>query len=269
MPRAYINGVNLHYEVSGIGSSVVLCHGYTGSHQDWMFQIPVLSQNYQVVTMDHRGHGSSDAPSLDDAYSIPIFANDVYDLLNYLGITKCCLVGHSMGGFIALQLTLEHPDLISSLVLVDTSSGLIDIPGYTELRVRLDEIARKDGMQAAFEYNAQHNPLTQKRFEKYPELREISKRKMCETSVDGYIYAGRAILQWQGVTTRLGEISAPTLVVVGEEDDGFRQPSEVSAKGISNAKLHVVSQATHSPHEERPEVFNELLIGFLAEVEVS
>ena len=92
MPRVHINGVNLHHEVSGAGSSVVLCHGYSGSHQDWMFQIPAFSQTHEVVSMDHRGHGSSDAPSLADAYSIPIFAEDVHLLLNYIGITKCCLI---------------------------------------------------------------------------------------------------------------------------------------------------------------------------------
>lgn len=268
MPRAYINGLNLHYEVSGVGSSVVLCHGYTGSHQSWMLQIPVLSQNYQVVTMDHRGHGSSDAPSSADAYSIPIFASDVHNLLEYLGITKCCLVGHSMGGFTVLQFALDYPDVVSSLVLVDTSSGGFDIPEYAELRARLNEIARSDGMEAAFEYNAQYHPLVQRRFERYPELREISKRRMLETSVDGYIYAGRAISQWQGVTARLGEISVPTLVVVGEEDVAFRQPSEVVAKGMPNTRLHVVPQATHTPQEETPEALNALLIRFLAEVDV-
>ena len=52
MPKAHINGVDLHYEVSGIGPSIVLCHGYTGSSYDWSFQIPALSKNYQVITMD-------------------------------------------------------------------------------------------------------------------------------------------------------------------------------------------------------------------------
>ena len=127
--------------------------------------------------MDHRGHGSSDAPSVAEAYSIPIFADDVYGLIEYLGLTKCCLVGHSMGGFIALQLALDHPSLITSLVLVNTSSGRLDIPGYAEMRAKLDEIALRDGMEAAFEYNAQHNPLTRKRFETFPELKDIPKQK--------------------------------------------------------------------------------------------
>lgn len=267
MPRVYLNGVNLYYEVNGVGPSVVLCHGYTGSHQDWIFQLPALAPKYQVVTMDSRGHGSSDAPSSADAYSIPIFASDVYALLSNLQITRCCLIGHSMGGFVVIQLALDHPHLISSLVLVDTASGPVYIPGYAEIWVRLDEIARKKGMEAAFEYNAEHNPLARERFEKYPEFREISKRRMLETSVDGYVYTARAMSHRQDLTSRLGEISVPALVVVGEEDPPFRQPSEVLATGIALARLHVMPQATHSPQEEQPEAFNALLLEFLAQVE--
>ena len=266
MPKVYINGVNYHYTVSGAGSSVVLCHGYTGNHQSWVHQIPELSQRYQVVAVDHRGHGSTDAPSSADAYSIPIFAEDVYTLLNHLGINKCCLVGHSLGGFIALQLVLEHPQLVGSLVLVDTSSVGFYIPGYTELGEKLNEIARQDGMEAVFECNAEHNPMARKRFEKYPEMREISKSSMLETSVDGYVYTRQAMSRREDLTLRLGKISVPTLVVVGEGDTPFRQPSEVMAKGIPGARLHVVPRATHNPYEDEPEVFNELLLKFLAEV---
>ena len=165
----------------------------------------------------------------------------------------------------ALRLALDHPSLIGSLVLVDTASGPFDTPGYAELGAKLDEIARKDGMEAAFEYNAQHNPLARKRFDKYPDMRDILKRRMLETSVDGYVHARGAISQRQAVTAQLPEISAPTLVVVGEEDTPFRQPSEVMAKNILNARLHVIPEATHSPHEETPEAFNKLLIGFLSE----
>ena len=68
------------------------------------------------------------------------------------------------------------------------------------------------------------------------------------------------------LTPRLGEISVPALVIVGEEDTPFRQPSEVLAESIPDARLQVVPQAFHNPHEETPEVFNELLLNFLAEL---
>jgi 3-oxoadipate enol-lactonase len=266
MPRVNVNGINLYYEVSGSGPSVVLCHGYTGSHQDWMFQVPVLAQKYQVVTIDHRGHGTSDAPSSADAYSIPVLGDDLYDLLSYLDITGCCLVGHSMGGLVALQLALDKPHVVSSLVLVDTASGPLDIPCHADRRAKLIEIARTGSMEAVFDYDIGNNPLSLRRFERYPRLFNRSKQRMLEMPVDGYVHVGQALSECEDLTRRLKEISVPTLVIVGEEDLSFQQPSRTLAEGIPNAQLRVVPQALHCPQEEEPETFNHILLEFLTKV---
>jgi 3-oxoadipate enol-lactonase len=266
MPRVNVNGINLYYEVSGSGPSLVLCHGYTGSHQDWMFQVPVLAQKYQVVTIDHRGHGTSDAPSSADAYSIPTLGNDLYILLNYLDIARCCLVGHSMGGLVALQLALDQPQVVSSLVLVDTASGPVNIPGHADRRGELHAIARTDGMEAVFDYDAKNNPLSLRRFERYPRLFNRSKQRMLEMPVDGYVYIGQALSECEDLTRRLEEISVPTLVMVGEEDFPFQQPSRTLAEDMPNAQLRVVPQALHCPQEEEPETFNQILLEFLTKV---
>ena len=266
MPRVNVNGINLYYEVSGSGPSVILCHGYTGSYQDWMFQVPVLAQKYQVVTIDHRGHGASDAPSSADAYSIPMLGDDLSVLLNYLDITKCCLVGHSMGGLVALQLALEQSHVVRSLVLVDTASGPVNIPGHADRRAKLLEIARTDGMEAVFDYDTGNNPLSLRRFERYPRLLNRSKQRMLEMPVDGYVYMGQALSECEDLTGRLKEISVPTLVIVGEEDFPFQQPSRTLAEGIPNARLRVVPRALHCPQEEEPETFNQILLEFLTKV---
>ena len=119
MPIANINGVNLNYEVDGQGNAVLLVHGYTGSSQDWVNQVPVLSLHYKVIALDLRGHGKSAAPSGEDAYSVKILANDVFSLLKMLDVKQCCLVGHSLGGFVALQVApaKEH-DVIANSQLV-------------------------------------------------------------------------------------------------------------------------------------------------------
>jgi len=266
MPRVNVNGINLYYEVSGSGPSLVLCHGYTGSYQDWMLQVPVLAQKYQVVTIDHRGHGTSDAPSSADAYSIPTLGDDVYALLNHLDIARCCLVGHSMGGLVALQVVLDQPHVVSSLVLVDTASGPVDIPGHADRRSKLLEIARTDGMEAVFDYDARNNPLSLRRLEKYPGLFNRSKQRMLEMPVDGYVHVGQALSKCEDLTRRLKEISVPTLVIVGEEDFPFQRPSRTLAESIPNALLRVVPQALHCPQEEEPETFNQILLEFLTKV---
>ncbi|MFQ5861471.1 MAG: alpha/beta fold hydrolase, partial [Dehalococcoidia bacterium] len=150
MPTASVNGVGLHYEVFGTGRDIVLCHGFSGSHQDWAHPISALMSDYRLVLMDHRGHGSSDAPSSPSAYSMKTFAEDVHSVMTAAGVKRCCLGGHSMGGFIALELTLSHPELVAALVLVDTSSGEMDMPlEHVQARLKALELARTEGMEAA------------------------------------------------------------------------------------------------------------------------
>ncbi|MCK4243173.1 MAG: alpha/beta hydrolase [Dehalococcoidia bacterium] len=270
MPTAVINGVKINYQLSGEGPPIILLHGFTGSHQDWALQIPVLSNKYRVMAMDHRGHGKSEAPSSPDDYSISIFARDVYGLLRHLGISKTCIMGHSMGGFMALELALEHPEMVTALVLVDTSSGEWEQdPEFEQIRAKLKELARTEGMEAAFEYNAAHNAMIRERFEKYPEQREVSRQRMLQTSVNGYIYGGDAIWSWKPVTHRLSEIKVPALIVVGEEDAPFLKASHIMKESIADAEMVIIPGATHSPHEEAADAFNQVVVSFLDRLNLS
>ncbi len=267
MPIVNVNGVNLNYEVAGQGKTVVFLHGMTGSTQDWANQMAVLSPKYQVVALDLRGHGKSAAPSGEEQYSIPIFADDVFVLLRMLDIKKCCLAGHSIGGFITLQFALEHQDMLAALVLVDTSSGqFARDPGFAQLRQKLDELARSQGMEAAFEYDVANNPMRVERLQKHPELREVTRRKMLMTSVDGYIYGSSAIGKWESVTSRLSEIKVPALICWGDEDLGFTEAVQVLKEGIADSELVTVKGVGHNPHEEAPDVFNEVLLKFLGRI---
>jgi len=267
MPIANINGVNLNYEVAGQGEAVVFLHGYTGSTQDWANQVPVLSSKYQVVALNHRGHGKSAAPSREEEYSVQILANDVVALLNMLNITKCCLVGHSLGGFTALEFAMEHQDMLAALVLVGTSSGEFAMePNYAQLKQKLDELARSQGMEAAFEYDAANNPQRIEWFQKHPELREVARRKTLMTSVDGYIYMSKAIGKWEPVTARLSEIKVPTLIYWGDEDLPFTEAVQVLREGIAESELVIVPGVGHNPHEEAPDIFNDTLLRFLDKI---
>jgi 3-oxoadipate enol-lactonase len=193
---------------------------------------------------------------------------DARALLRQLGIDRCCLVGHSLGGFISLEFALRYPEALVGLVLVDTSSGDWDRPAdYGEMRVKLDELARSQGMEAAFEYEAANNPVRIERYRMHPEQREIGRRKMLMTSVDGYIHTARAMAKWRPVTDRLQTIATPTLIFWGDEDTPFLEASRALKEGIPNAELITIPGAGHSPHEEAPELFNEKLTAFLSGLE--
>ena len=265
MPLIKINELNFYYETVGKGEAIVFLHGFTGSNTDWRYQMEAIQDRFQGTALDLRGHGQSEAPGSEDAYSIYLNCDDVRGLLAQLGVNRCCLVGHSMGGFTALQFAMESPEMLWGLVLVDTSSGEWDTaPDYAELRAKLDELARSEGLEAAFEYDAVNNPARIERFKKEPEQREIARKKTLNTAVDAYIYVPRSFGKWESVTKRLGEIKVPTLIFRGEFDAGFIKPSDMLKEGIAGSELVVVPGAYHNPHEEVPEIFNEHFMKFLS-----
>src|SRR3990172_8249461 len=160
MPRARVNGIEIYYREKGAGYPVFMVHGYTGNLRNWALQVPVLSREFRMVSMDHRGHGHSDKPTGPEDYSLELMAEDAYGLLEHLGIRECYVVGHSMGGAIAQNLVLAHPDKVRALVLVDTWSEVPRGRGMEE-RARLLEIAREQGMEAVFDEQLSANPMAE------------------------------------------------------------------------------------------------------------
>jgi pimeloyl-ACP methyl ester carboxylesterase len=268
MPVANINGMNLNYEISGRGPAVVFLHGGNGRAQDWANQFPVLAPSYTAIAMDIRGHGKSEGPKTETEYSIPLIAEDVLGLLNLLRIDKCCLVGHSFGGFVALQFAVTHQDRLAGLVPVDTSSGPYG-GGNTktgELTRKLVEIAVSRGMDAVFEYDAAHNPERVEKFEQHPELIEPARQTMLSMSVNAYIWGSRTVAKWQPVTPMLVEIRVPTMIFWGEEDKRFETAVKTLKQDIPGAVLITIKNVGHSPHQDAPDIFNLELLKFLQRV---
>lgn len=267
MPITNINGVNLNYELTGQGQAVVFLHGGNGNTQDWVNQILVLSSKYKAVALDIRGHGKSETPKVEEEYSIPIIAEDVLGLINLLAINKCCLIGHSFGGFVAIQFAITHQDRLAGLILVDTSSGPYILDTKTsKLTEKLVELASSRGMEAVFSYNARHNPENVEKFKNNPQFREASRQTMSMMSVAAFIWGSRAVAKWQSVTPRLSEIRVPTLIFRGEEDKRFTTAIRILHKGILGSVLITVKGVGHCPHQEAPDVFNRTLLKFLGSV---
>jgi pimeloyl-ACP methyl ester carboxylesterase len=145
----------MHYRDVGYRLPVVFLHGYTGNCRNWALTVPALRDRFRCISPDHRGHGLSEKPRSEDAYSLEEMADDAYQLVRSLAIHECYLVGHSMGGMIAQYLTLEHPEMVRALVLEDTAAETI--PVRNEYRNRLLAIARDEGMEAAFEEQLRQN----------------------------------------------------------------------------------------------------------------
>jgi 3-oxoadipate enol-lactonase len=225
MPHLSIEGLDIHYREKGQGFPVVLIHGYSGNLQNWILQVRALAKRYRTISLDLRGHGRSVKPTRREDYSLELFAADVCGLLNALTVPECYLVGHSMGGMVAQEFVLRHPEMVRALVLVDTAADLPqDLPW--EERVRLMELARAEGMEAVFDEMLRTQPMGSQVIGQIPELIDIWRRQFLMTSLEGYLYCGEAIGSRRPLLEELAQIRVPTLIICGEGDEPFLAPSE-------------------------------------------
>jgi 3-oxoadipate enol-lactonase len=265
MPHASTNDIATFYEEAGHGPPVVLIHGHTLDLRLWDGQVaPLVDAGYRVVRYDVRGHGQSEAPVT--GYTYQNYSLDLRDLLDRLKIdVPAHLVALSMGGGIALQFALDHPQRIASLVLVDsTVPGFDYSPEYADAIEELVRVARSEGPRTALDQVWLPHPLFDgiRRFpDRFDFLKSIVLAYPARDYLDETEYPQP---QWQ-VIDRLNEIRAPTLVLVGEQDlPDFRLLAEILAANISTAREEVIPDAGHLPNLEQPHAFNDALLRFLA-----
>ena len=258
MPFATVNGVSLYYERHGeSGDPLVFVHGYTGDITDWRLQIPEFARDYRLLVMDLRGHGRSEAPADRGSYTVDVMTADVEALVDEVGFERYHLLGHSMGGAIAQEMALHSPKRLLSLTLEDTAPKFnLPVDDVTiEFRAKRLHLAQTQGMAAAaaleLPWTPPHMP---------PErVREVNDR-LARMSVDAFLGAGKALVDWQGTAVRASGIVAPTLVVYGDLDaPALVAASRRLAELIPNASSEVIPEAAHSPQWERPELFNRAL----------
>ncbi|UCH87317.1 MAG: alpha/beta fold hydrolase [Dehalococcoidia bacterium] len=266
MPHLSIKGLDIHYKEKGQGFPIVLIHGYSGNLQNWILQVRALVKRYRTISLDLRGHGRSAKPTQREDYSLELFAADVYDLLNSLAVPECYLVGHSMGGMVAQEFVLRHPEMVRALVLVDTAADVPQNFPWKE-RARLMELARTEGMEAVFDEMLQTQPLGSQVVGENPELIDIWRRQFLMTSLEGYLYCGEAIGSRRPLLEELAQIRVPTLIICGEADEPFLAPSQRMHQTIPGSELSIIASAGHTPTLENPLAFNEALLSFLARVD--
>ncbi len=256
MAHRSINGFDLWYEDSGGAGDVILFHhGYTGSHDSWPPIIEQLRGEFRCVMMDGRGAGDSSHP--DDGYTIEQYAADVIALVDALGIERFTYVGHSMGGGIGMWLGLEHADRLDRLVLVTpVGSGGVAVPaGMREAAAQLwhdrnaDELVRQRIAGAA-------------RPELVDEV-QIKERvdRGLSVSVGHYEGSWTSMVEFD-VTDRLGELTTPTLMVVGAAD-GLARANLEDYLRLPNATLHVFSRVGHFVPSDVPDELADVLRDFM------
>ena len=277
MSTVTVGGVELYYEEHGNGDPLLLIMGLAADSRAWMFQLPEFSRRYRTVVFDNRGVGRSAKPP--GPYTIHEMADDAAGLLDVLGIARAHVVGVSMGGMIAQELVLRHPERVRGLVLGCTYPE----PDADIERQRQFSLSQFGGtVTATGEMRIDLTALDPMRFFEHllPTVfnqsfidTELAKLLPLFTGALEYGFSLEAILgQVEAVmghrtTDRLHQITSPTLVITGDADLLIPPGnSDVLARHIPNARLVKVPGGSHGFNLETPAVFNRAVLDFLARV---
>jgi len=255
------DGVTVWFDEAGSGEAVFAVSGLSGVATFWEPHALAFSQNFRLITHDHRGTGRSSRTRGD--YSIGQMAGDVLSLADHLGIESFHFVGHSTGGAIGQHLAIHHPRRVNSLVLSSTWAGS---DSYMQSLFTLRRDVLKDmGMSA---YKRIGSLLL-----KPPALFKDNSYPSTETEnpSDAHITLSRlqALLNFD-IRDQLGEIQAPTLILCAE-DDVITPPhlSRELAEKIAGAELEMLSSGGHFYPDTYPGEFQRLVLRFLERVSVS
>ena len=266
MPLLDVNGARLYYEdTGGSGEPIVFSHGLLWSGRMFDKQVAALKDRYRCISYDHRGQGQSDVWKVD-AVDIETVYADAVGLIEKLGVGPCHFVGLSMGGFVGLRLAARRPDLLRSLVLMETSADpepVENVPKYK----RLNFIARWFGLGLVA--NPVMGIMFGRTFLEDPARsaeREEWKRRLTGNRRDIW-RAVNGVIRRRGVSVELSSIRTPTLVMVGEEDVAtVPAKAERLHAAIAGSKLVKLPRGGHTSTVEEPELVNPVLSSFLEEV---
>lgn len=262
MPYLSLPHISLYYEVHGTGSqTLVFSHGLLWSHKMFDAQVAEFAKTYRVIAYDHRGQGSSEVKG---PYDMDTVAEDAADLIRALVEGPVHFIGLSMGGFVGMRLAARHPELVKSLVLLETSANAEpqeNLPQYKLLNglVRwigiIPPIANKV-MKIMFAQSWLSNSTNVQAIA-YWKKEIMSNKRSIIGPVEGVIYR-------EGVEVELSKITCPTLVIVGDEDVATTpEKAAVIQQGIVGAKLEMIAGAGHSSCIEKSLEVNRLLANWL------
>ena len=255
MPTVKVGDINLYYEQHGTGDAIVFAHAFLDDCNVWKAQIPVLARTHTVIVYDHRGHGKSDKPKGD--YSVQTLAEDLNGLISTLNLDRAALVGNSIGGMTILTMALNHPERVSKLVLVCTTPRLV---------IQLPVIGSMFGwLCSLFPYGM--FARTVQRTKIYRPSREATNQALGRAmQVPRYAAykCWRSLFTSYDIKGQISKIRVPTLIVAGEKDLSIpMKMNRLMNKSIEGSKLEVIPNCGHLPMIERPDLFNNILTGFL------
>jgi pimeloyl-ACP methyl ester carboxylesterase len=277
MPKMSIRGVSMNIKVTGRGEPLVLMHGGPGADLYTMMSFKPLANNFTLVLYDHRCNGRSKCADIT-SMTMENLAADADALRQALGFDKWSVLGHSFGGYVALEYALRYPQSLTHLLLVDTGGdyrwGRENAPkvlaqrGFTPDIVELashflnGQIEPQEMQSDLMKLGKAYNPYTG--LHQLPHMLLVGLKTKLQPRA--LIFAANNYLKNWNVMDRLGEIKVPTLVLAGIED--FIYPPEHQqelARRISSSRMVLIDRAGHNPQDEQTARTLQAIRDFMAE----
>jgi proline iminopeptidase len=266
------DNVKLYYEEVGQGTPILFVHEFASDHRGWEPQMREFGKRHRCIVYSARGYTPSDVPDDGSVYSYRHVMRDAVAVLDHLKIERAHLIGLSMGGYTSLQVALNHPQRVRSLVLAGTGSG--GERWYTKAfhqhsRALADQFEREGSLSVAKSYvmGPSRIPFLLKDSRGFAEfaarLSEHDPRGSSHTS-RGFQGARPSLYDF---AAEIKKLAAPALIVVGDEDDRCIEPALFLKDAIPAAGLVMMPKTGHAVNLEEPDLFNAAVGDFLARVE--
>lgn len=254
-----VGGIAVRYvDTGGSKNAVLLLHGLGGSIESWVNNIEEMLQSVRVIAVDLPGFGMSDKPKMN--YTIKFYQEFVVRFLKSLQISRASIIGSSLGGHVAAEIAISRPDIVDKLVLISPPGALpSSFKGTPALKkyVRvLDAKTVRQVKQALFAID--NKPVD----DDYARL--VHQKMSMPGAKEAFLSALRGSAQAPRLTGRLNRIRASTLLLWGKEDAMIPVKFAEPFVKMKNCQIILIENCGHRPHAERPELFNKIVVDFLA-----
>jgi pimeloyl-ACP methyl ester carboxylesterase len=261
--KTQINGATIHYRREGAGFPIVMLHAGVADSRMWQAQADEFAKQFDVIRPDMRGFGDSELPARPWKPR-----EDLLALMDELRIKPAHLIGCSMGGSLAIDFAIDHPERVSKLVLVGAGiGGAKEDPRHEGLYAEVTAADERNDMKAVNEaemYLWLDGPYRPRGYVAQP-LRDLFLDMNGKNLDADWSTAPMQALE-PPAATRLSEITAPTLVLIGDKDlEPLQETADLLASSIAGARKVVIKDAAHLSNLEHPAEFNRIVLDFLSD----
>lgn len=266
------DGVRLYAEETGSGIPIVFVHEFAGDYRSWEPQVRFLSRWFRCITFNARGYPPSDVPEDPARYSQARARDDIRDVLAHFGVERAHIAGLSMGGFASLHFGMAYPARARSLLVASCGYGA-DPTQQTEFQAEMEATAERIEREsmAVFAHSYALGPARVQLQNKNPRGWREFATQLASHSTRGSALTMRGVQKQRpslwSLRDAMRNMSIPTLIVAGDEDDPCLEPGLMMKRSIATSGLAVIPRSGHAINLEEPDEFNRMAYDFITAVE--